>query len=90
MSIYRRGASGFRDMTQAPDKDRIKSATCYITALQFLGELMRFIPYKGTTPEQRVSTVMARRGPDTFVPVPKARFLMQLVVKVCFEPDICQ
>lgn len=79
ITAFRRGAIGFRDLTQAPSM--MKSATGYCTVLQFLGELMRFLPTKGTVTQEHSATYTFKRGNGELVTLPKVRFLVQCVVR---------
>lgn len=78
MTTFRRGAIGFRDLTQTPDL--AASAAGYCTALQLLGECMRFLTQCGTAPEDCKTTFTLMRKNGETVTLPKARFIMHLVV----------
>ena len=73
--IFRHGPIGFRDATQVPEHQW--SSTAYITLLQFIGEMLRYLPKNGTKPEDRKFSYTDDLGRT----VPKVRVLLHLVVK---------
>jgi len=77
MPAFSPAAVGFRDRTRAPDM--MSSSDAYCTALQVLGEVMRFLPDVGSS-KGSSNFQLTRKSGET-VTIPKAHFLLNLVVK---------
>jgi hypothetical protein len=77
-TVYKRGAVGFRDLTQAADLSSM--ATGYCTVLQLLGAALKYLPYKGTRADpMRPNMYYTHAGGGDPITVPKARILLSYV-----------
>lgn len=83
MDIYRNGAVGWRDICGSPDV--IQAASGYLSMIQFVGEMMKFVGKSGKPDEHNkrrdsfMYTFKDRNGRTKTVP--KVRFLVHLIVK---------